>query len=133
MLFMSLLFFGLLLMIFFFFGGGGGGLKFYQSFHHHPPSEWKKYWDRYLALTWLILLITKYFSFEMYFSDHYEIHVLNFRYNDTVIWPGPGRFFFGRGILCKTYVLREKSNPGQFSPDIRVDWEYVWLGGVSML
>lgn len=88
MLFMFLLFFWFAFDDFFLFGRRGGS-KFYQSFHHHPPSEWKKYWDRYLALTWLILLITKYFSFEMYFSDHYEIHVLNFSSFDIMIrWFG---------------------------------------------
>lgn len=50
-----------------------------------------------------------------------------------MIWPGPDRFFFGREILWKTYILREKSNPGPFSLDIGADWVcvcvcVVWRG-----
>lgn len=71
-------------------------------------SEWKQILRyRYLALTWLIRLITKYFSFEMYFSDHYEIHVFNFSSFDIIIrWFGPVRIdsslegkFYGRPIF----------------------------------
>lgn len=38
-----------------------------------------------------------------------------------VIWFGLGRFFFGREILCKIYILREKFNLGLFFLDIGVD------------
>lgn len=120
MLFMFLLFFGLLLMIFFFLGGRGGGSKFYQSFHHHPPSEWKKYWDRYLALTWLILLITNYFSFEIYFSDHYDIHVFNFSSFDIMIrWFGPVRVDSSlEGEFYARHMFWEKSQTQANFPQI---------------